>query len=434
MKYKTLVPALLLCSSLGGALPARAADAPDVEMTWMSIANWYFKIGDLRIVLDGYITRLPGAPFFYAPKNFPGDQYAYTKAPAKVDVASVARVRDAMLGTAKLDYVLSGHSHWDHSWDTPTWVRITGAAMIGGRSSCFQAAAQGVALGQCSAVSGGEKIDLGSGVTLRIVRFNHSGDASNPIQHFARELYDPPTPDAATGGLRAGVGEDYPNGGGGRAFLFTVDRPSGKRSFFVQTSASAFDLDKDIYVDGVNYGAPLSNLAAAMADAGLKSVDFWIGTGGAPVAKLIVPVIRPKVYIPSHWDGLFNAFWSGMPYPFKDDALKAYLDAEKIALMPQRQYFDAYQLSASGVAMKPNGDVKKQLGFSEEQRFSKAMLDATRKMASTAAGDDCGEGAFNSASSLWAFEIPGIADTWLALGSIGSLSEFAGNAKPKRLF
>jgi len=402
MKSKTLLAICLACFSFGAALPARAADAPDIEMTWMSIANWYFKIGDLRIILDGYVSRVPGPPFFYAPKSFPNDQYAYTRAGAPVDMASVTKVRDAMLGGAKLDYLLSGHSHFDHSWDTPAWSKLTGAMMIGGQSSCYQAAAQGVAPAQCRAVSGGEKIDLGHGVTMRVVRFNHSGDTSNPIQHFARELYDPPVPDA-TGGLRAGVGEDYPNGGGGRAYLFTVDRPGAKLSFFVQTSASAFDLDKDIHVDGVNYGAPLANLAAAMADAGLKSVDVWIGTGGAPVAKLIVPVIRPKVYLPSHWDGLFNPFWPGMPFPFKDDALTAYLNAEKVALMPQQQYFDSYRLDARGVSMKPNGEVKKKLGFTEVQRFSKAVLDTTRMAASTSSGDDCGEGVFNPAMSLSVF-------------------------------
>ena len=399
MKYKTLLATCFACFTFGAALPARAADAPEVELTWMSIANWYIKIGDLRIVLDGYISRLPGPPFFYAPKSFPGDQYAYTKAPAAVDVAAVTKVRDAMLGGAKLDYVLSGHSHWDHSWDTPTWAKLTGAAMIGGRSSCFQAAAQGVAAGQCKSVSGGEKIELGHGVTVRIVRFNHSGDTSNPIQHFARELYDPPVPDA-TGGLRAGVGEDYPNGGGGRAYLFTVDRAGAKLSFFVQTSASAFDLDKDIHVDGVNYGAPLVNLAAAMKDAGLTGVDVWIGTGGAPLAKLIVPVIRPKAYLPSHWDGLFNPFWPGMPYPFKDDALKTYLEQEKVALMPQSQYFDSYRLDARGVAPKPNGEVKSKLGFADVQRFSREMHDAVRMVASTSLGDDCGEGAFSSSGVI----------------------------------
>ena len=426
MKCKILFSACLVWFPLGAALPALAADAPEVEMTWMSIANWHFKIGDLRIVLDGYISRVPGPPFFYAPKNYRNDQYAYTKAPALVDVTSVTKVRDAMLGSAKLDYVLSGHSHFDHSWDTPTWAKLTGAAMIGGQSSCYQAATQGVAPGQCRVVKGGEKIDLGHGVTVRVVRFNHSGDASNPIQHFARELYDPPTPDAATGGLRAGVGEDYPNGGGGRAYLFTVNRPGGTLSVFVQTSASAFDLDKDIHVDGVNYGAPLANLAAAMADAGLKSVDVWIGTGGAPLAKLIVPVIRPRVYIPSHWDGLFNPFWAGLPYPFKDEALKAYLDSEKVALMPEQQYFDTYRLDARGVSMQPNGEVKKKLGFAEVQQFNKAMLDATSRVASTSLGDDCGEGTFNSEWSRLTFANSGRSvDTAVALQPAKSAAPYA---------
>jgi L-ascorbate metabolism protein UlaG (beta-lactamase superfamily) len=405
--------AALLCTFLSAALfsstPARAADAPDVEMTWMSIANWYFKIGDMRIVLDGYITRVPGPPFFYAPKSHPGDQYAYTKAAAPVDVAAVTKVRDALLGGAKLDYLLSGHSHFDHSWDTPAWSRLTGAPIIGGQSTCYQAAAQGVAAAQCRAVSGGEKIDLGHGVTVRVVRFNHSGDTTNPIQHFARELYDPPVPDAS-GGLRAGVGEDYPNGGGGRAYLFTVDRPGRKLSFFVQTSASAFDLDKDIYVDGVSYGAPLANLAAAMADAGLKSVDAWIATGGEPVAKLIVPVIHPKVYIPSHWDGLFFPFWPGMPYPFKDDALKTYLDAQKVALMPQKQYFDTYRLNAGGVSMQPNSEVKKKLGFADVQKFDKTTLEAVSRVASTSSGDDCGEGFTGGQAPL-----PTYVDAWRVL-------------------
>ena len=404
--------AAVLFVLLSASSPLRAADAPDVEMTWMSIANWYFKIGDMRIVLDGYISRVPGPPFFYSPKSYPNDLYAYTRAASPVDLASLTKVRDAMLGTAKLDYLLSGHSHFDHSWDTPTWSRLTGAAIIGGQSTCFQAIAQGVAKAQCRAVSGGEKIDLGQGVTVRVVRFNHSGDTTNPIQHFARELYDPPVPDAATGGLRAGVGEDYPNGGGGRAYLFTVDQPGKKLSFFVQTSASAFDLDKEIHVDGVNYGAPLANLAAAMADAGLKSVDAWIGTGGEPVAKLIVPVIRPKVYIPSHWDGLFYAFWPGMPYPFKDDPLKAYLAAEKVTLIPQQQYFDTYRLDGRGVAIKPNGEVKRKLGFAEVQRFDKATLEAVSKVASTSSGDDCGEGHAGPAWAQAASAKPQLAADW----------------------
>jgi len=36
----------------GGRLVGCQAEPPSVEMTWMSIANWYFKIGDQRIVMD----------------------------------------------------------------------------------------------------------------------------------------------------------------------------------------------------------------------------------------------------------------------------------------------------------------------------------------------------------------------------------------------
>jgi hypothetical protein len=373
--------------SCSGALLPAAVAAPagphEVEMTWMSIANWYFKLGDLRIVMDGYITRVPGPPFFVASTEFPADQFAFTQGPYNVDVASVTRVRNALPANGRLDYILAGHSHFDHTWDTPTWAKLTGAPIIGGLSTCFQAIAQNLPASQCQVVNGGEKIDLGSGVTMRVVRFNHSGNASNPIQHFARELSGPPVPDPVTGGFRAGVGEDYPNGGGGRAFLFTIDNPGGKLSFFVQNSASAFDLDQDIVVDGVNYGAPLANLAAAMKDAGLTSVDAWIGTGGLAVAQLIVPVIHPKVYIPNHWDGLFNPFWPGMPFPFKDANLKSYLDAQNIALMPQHQYFDTYRLDRAGVTMTPNHAVKQKLGFSDVQAFDTA--------ASTSFGDDCGE-------------------------------------------
>ena len=275
MTRRFAAAALIACAAI--AAPASAAP-PTVEMTWMSIANWYFKIGDKRIVMDGYITRVPES-LFIASSVFPKDMYTYTKGPAGVDVPAVTKVRDAILGKDKLDLLLVGHSHWDHSWDTPAWARMTGAPMIGGASSCLQANAQGVAGEQCRSVSGGEKFDLGGGVTMRVVRWNHSGDPTNPIQHFARELYRAPVPDAATGGLRAGVGEDYPNGGGDRAFLFTVDSPDGKLSFFVNNSASAFDLDKDVVVDGVSFGSPIGNLAAAMKDAGLTSVDAWIGTG-----------------------------------------------------------------------------------------------------------------------------------------------------------
>ena len=275
----------------------------------MSIANWHIKIGDLRMVMDGYITRVP-ARIFVRSTQFPADQFAFTSEPWAPNATDVMRVRYAMQKEARLDYVLAGHSHFDHSYDTALWSALTGASIIGGLSTCLQAQAQGLPKSQCIEVSGswvtghGERLQLAKDVTLRVVRFNHSGNASNPFQHFGRELSAPPVPDAATGGFRAGVAEDFPNGGGGRAFLVTVGEGRDRVSFFINNSASAFDLGAPVTVDGVSFGSPLENLAAAMRDANLTSVDVWIGTGGVPIAELVVPVIHPKVYIPNHWDGL----------------------------------------------------------------------------------------------------------------------------------
>ena len=414
----TIVKALAGFAAVAWASVAHPAPT-SVEMTWMSIANWYFKIGDKRIMMDAYITRVPGPPFFFAPPDLPGDQYAYTQKGYGIDEASIRKVHDAVLGKDKLDLLLAGHAHFDHSWDTPTWSKLTGAPMIGSSSACLQAKAQGVGADKCRIVSGGEKIDLGDGITMRVVRFNHSGDLSNPIQHFPRELYRPPQPDAS-GGYRAGVGEDYPNGGGNRAFLFTVQGADGPLTFFVNNSASAYDLDKEIVVDGKSYGSPLGNLAAAMKDAGLTQVDAWIGTGGAPVAKLVVPVIHPKAYIPNHWDGLFYPFWPGMPYPFKDADLSAYLAAQSIPMMPQKQYFDTYVLTKSGVAMRDNAEVKAKLGFSKEQRFDKAMLEAVTRVASTTTGEDCGESF--GAPNAWTTQLAGLKASravWLVSNALG---------------
>ena len=129
-----------------------------------------------------------------------------------------------------------------------------------------------------------------------------------------------------------------------------------------------------------------------MQDAGLTQVDAWIGTGGQPVAAMVIPILHPRTYIPNHWDGLFNAFWPGLPYPFKDDALSAYLQAQNVALVPQLQYFDRFVLTKAGVQRDENMAVKRERGFAPQQKFSRAVLDAVTQVSSTSVGDDCGEG------------------------------------------
>ncbi|HEV7993897.1 MAG TPA: hypothetical protein VGP25_18865 [Gemmatimonadaceae bacterium] len=357
--------ALFACACLKPppAVPVSvAAPTTHVDLTWLSIANVHFQIGPLAILTDGYVTRLP-------PSAFVDERLIHSTGPFRPDSAAVARVLSALGGPSRVQLLLSGHSHFDHAFDTALWSRLTGARIIGPMTTCFQATAQDVPASRCTAVQGGETIPLGDGVTMRVVRWNHSGDpAVNPEQHNPSELAGPPHPDARTGGLRPGLAEDFPNGGGGRAYLFTLDTPDGRLSWFYQNSASPVDLEKPIVVDGVSYGAPLENLRAAMRDARLESVDLWIATGGAPIAALVLPVVRPRAYLPVHWDGLFAPFFAGVPAPFADSALEARLAAANVRLVRPIQYMDRWRLDRDGVHAIENDAATRALGFTSPPR------------------------------------------------------------------
>jgi hypothetical protein len=358
--WRAGVAALLI-----GAAPAMAAGPDHVDITWMSIANVHYDFGNLGVLTDGYITRIPEKEFHGG-----GGGYAYTRTPWKPDVAAVERVMQAMGGAGRFQLLLTGHSHWDHSFDTATWSKLTGAPVIGSITTCFEAMAENLPANRCRPVYGREKIELGEGITMRVVRWNHSGDpAKNWEQHDPVELADIPRADPATGGLKAGVAEDFPNGGGNRGFLFTVEGPQGRYSWYFHNSASAVDIDVPIVIDGVDYGAPIENLKAAMQDAGLASVDLWIGTGGLPVAERVVPVLRPKAHIPIHWDGLWEPFEAGMPWPFADPADEAYLAKMGVELLKPGQYMDKWRLDRSGIRAVANTAVKQALGFADTQAF-----------------------------------------------------------------
>ncbi|HTU66560.1 MAG TPA: MBL fold metallo-hydrolase [Steroidobacteraceae bacterium] len=339
-------------------LAASAHAADHVDITWMSIANLHLDLGSTRLVADGYITRLPQDLF-----SGGGGGLLQTSRRATPDAAAVREVFDAIGGKRAVNLLITGHSHFDHSFDTPEWARLSGARIVGSTTTCLQVQAAKIPAARCRSVSGGEEIALGDGVRMFVVRWNHSGDpAKNPEQHDAVELKSVPVADAQ-GGLRAGVAEDFPNGGGNRAYLFVVATRDGPLSLFFQDSASAVDLEAPIVIDGHDYGAPLANLRRALAAAKLDHVDLWVATGGADVAALVLPVLKPAAYLPVHWDGLFRPFKAGPPGPFSDPPLEKMLAAAGVKLVAPAHYMDRWRLDRSGVHTLDNAAVQRRLGL-----------------------------------------------------------------------
>jgi hypothetical protein len=352
-KVRGMLLAIALC-----CLDQAATAADHVDITWMSITNLHLDFGKTRIVADGYITRLPQDLFFGG-----GGGLARTHRAARPDEAAVREVFDAIGGRAAVNLLITGHSHFDHSFDTPVWAKLSGARIIGSSTTCLQARAARIPARRCRAVLGGERIALGDGVAMYVIRWNHSGDpAKNPEQHDAHELTSVPVL-SADGGLRAGVAEDFPNGGGNRAYLFVMDAPGGPVSLFFQDSASAVDLAAPIVVEGRNHGAPIENLRRALQDAGIQHVDLWVGTGGAEIASLLLPLLKPVAYMPVHWDGLFEPFKAGPPAPHSDKPLEELLARSGVVLVRPAQYMDKWRLDRQGVHALDNQAVKSRLGL-----------------------------------------------------------------------
>jgi len=115
----------------------------------------------------------------------------------------------------------------------------------------------------------------------------------------------------------------------------------------------------------------MENLKAAMKDARLDSVDLWIGSTGLPVPPLLAPVLKPKAYLPVHWDGLWAAFEAGLPHPFSDPALEIFLADSGVKVVKPTQYMDKWRLDRGGIRPLENKAVKKALGFSDVQLFKR---------------------------------------------------------------
>jgi hypothetical protein len=338
----------------GHALSATSS----VDITWLSVTNVYLRIGNVGVLTDGYVSRLPESAFL--------DQtLSRSRAAYRPDSGAVARVAALLGGHDAVQALLNGHSHFDHAFDAALWAKLTRAEVYGPRSTCLQLAAQDVPASRCTTVQGGETLPLGEGVAVRVVRWNHSGDhAVNPELHDPRELAGVPTRDPATGGLRPGVTEDFPNGGGSRAYLITVPTRDGPLTIFFSNTGSPVDLDRPIVVDGKDFGAPIDNLRLALRDAGLASVDLWIAGGGAPLARLVLPVLKPKAYLPVHWDDYFSPLEAGVAKPYADPALESLLDSARVTLVRPAQYLDRWRLDRNGVHAVANDAQKRALGLS----------------------------------------------------------------------
>jgi L-ascorbate metabolism protein UlaG (beta-lactamase superfamily) len=115
-------------------------------LDWYGCATFRLTIGDLVVFLDAYIDRVPGAP------------------------GTGLRADDV----EHADWIVVGHSHFDHLWGAERIARTTGATVIGSYESTRVLAAHGVPDSQLMSVSGGERVRLADDVVVGVFPSLHS--------------------------------------------------------------------------------------------------------------------------------------------------------------------------------------------------------------------------------------------------------------------
>jgi L-ascorbate metabolism protein UlaG (beta-lactamase superfamily) len=127
-------------------VPGQDAEVTDVTIEWFGCATFRVRIGATTLFFDTYLDKAPGVPG------------------AGLSSAEVAEA----------DFAFISHAHFDHVLGADVIARSTGATVVGNHEVARLMAANGVPDDQILAVSGGETVDCGDGVRVRVLPALHS--------------------------------------------------------------------------------------------------------------------------------------------------------------------------------------------------------------------------------------------------------------------
>lgn len=125
-------------------------------LDWYGCSTFGFQTAGLSIMLDAYIDRVPGA----AGSGLTADD------------------------VERCDWIVVGHSHFDHVWGAERIAANTGAKVIGSYETVRVLLDAGVPIEQMICVAGGERVDLGNDVVVEVYPSQHScvWSHDHPIQ------------------------------------------------------------------------------------------------------------------------------------------------------------------------------------------------------------------------------------------------------------
>jgi L-ascorbate metabolism protein UlaG (beta-lactamase superfamily) len=255
-------------------------------LDWAGCATFRLTVGDVVVFLDAYLDRVPDA------------------AQSGLAVDDVDRA----------NFILVGHSHFDHLWGAERIAPRTGATVIGSYETIRVMSEHGVAESQLQAVSGGERIRLSDDVIVSVYPSLHScvwtgpfqqpdvvclGDVGLTLDEQKLRFRDLEahiatlSPEARTHALRGRQGER----GDGGALIYLIETPEGSL-LYQDTSGHWSGLMSDLCPD-----------VAILAAAGRGNID------GDPIQGTLAEFVarqaaflQPARVLLSHHDNWLPGF------------------------------------------------------------------------------------------------------------------------------
>jgi L-ascorbate metabolism protein UlaG (beta-lactamase superfamily) len=256
-------------------------------LDWYGCATFRMQTAGLTILLDAYVDRVPGA----AGTGLTADD---------VDAC---------------DWIVVGHSHFDHLWGAERVMANTNARLIGSYETIRVMERAGVALDRMICVAGGETVDLGNEVRVSVYPSQHScvwshGQMSQAdevcIGDLGLTLQEQQKRFASLASHLGGLGEEairhFTEGsqgarGDGGALVFLFDAPEG-RVLYQDTSGHWTGVLRDLRPD-----------VAILAAAGRGNIDGEPIQGSlAQFVARQVDLVRPRRVVLCHHDDWLPGF------------------------------------------------------------------------------------------------------------------------------
>ena len=289
-------------------------------LDWLGCATFRLEVGNQVIFLDAYLDRVASAP------------------PVGIAIDEIDRA----------DWIIVGHSHFDHLYGAERIAAATGARIIGSYETIRVMESQGIPLEQMIPVAGGEKVRLSDDVSVDVFPSQHScvwsskqlgpsdevciGDLGVTLEEQQERMLE-------LAGYFGTLGEDVlahlrassqGSRGDGGALVYLFDTPEGSL-FYQDTSGHWSGVLRDLRPD-----------VAIIAAAGRGNIDGEPIQGSlAQFVARQAELLRPRRLLLSHHDDWLPGFSNAIDVKPVREELARWLPRTEFVEMG---YLDAFPL------------------------------------------------------------------------------------------